>query len=130
MELSVDVQNAPIREIDIIIGGLYVGRELRNVLKKIMLKQPMSPMISYIVNNTPHRTKSAPSITFTQEDVVGVHYPHCDALVVRAIVAKNGLKRMLVDNESSVNNLFGATNDKMLIDYELTPMAFSIWFHR
>ncbi|CAI9763836.1 unnamed protein product [Fraxinus pennsylvanica] len=58
-----------------------------------------------------------------EEDVVSVHFPHCDALVVRAVVACNGLKCMLVDNDSSINILFRTTFDKMAVDHELTPMS-------
>lgn len=35
---------------------------------------------------------------------------------------------MLVDNESSINIIFGATFDKMEVDYELTPMHSSFIF--
>lgn len=45
-----------------------------------------------------------------------VHYLHCDALVVRVVVALQSLKRMLVDNDSSVNIKFGATFDKMEVN--------------
>ncbi|KAL2465637.1 Uncharacterized protein Adt_41488 [Abeliophyllum distichum] len=51
----------------------------------------------------------------------GVHYPHCDALVVRAVVARNGLGRMLVDNGSSVNVIFLSTYEQMNIDVLLEP---------
>lgn len=43
-------------------------------------------------------------------------------LVVKAIVTRNSLKHILVDNGRSINFLFGATYDKMMIDHELTPM--------
>ena len=79
-------------------------------------------MITYIVNESKTANKMAP-ITFSQEDAEGVHHPHCDALVVRAVVARNGLKRMLVDNGSSVNILFGSTFDKMQIEHGLIPMT-------
>ncbi|KAL2461799.1 Uncharacterized protein Adt_45219 [Abeliophyllum distichum] len=51
----------------------------------------------------------------------GVHYLHCDALVVRAVVAMNGLGRMLVDNGSSVNVIFLSTYEQMNIDIPLEP---------
>ncbi|KAL2486945.1 hypothetical protein Adt_31701 [Abeliophyllum distichum] len=47
-----------------------------------------------------HQQK-APLISFIEENEVGIRYPHCDALVVRAIVARNGLGRMLVDDGSA-----------------------------
>lgn len=70
-------------------------------------------MTNNLVNNNPDGIHTAPTITFTHEDTIGVHYPHCDALVVKAVVARNGLNRMVVDNVSSLNILFGATYDKM-----------------
>ncbi|CAI9762902.1 unnamed protein product [Fraxinus pennsylvanica] len=79
-------------------------------------------MTSYTVSRS-HEGRAVEPITFTQDDATGVHFPHCDVLVVRAIVASNGLKRMLEDNGSSVNILFGTTFDKMAMDHELTPMS-------
>lgn len=35
-------------------------------------------------------------------------------------MARNGLKRMLVDNGSSINIIFGATFNKLISDHELT----------
>ncbi|XP_022886722.1 uncharacterized protein LOC111402573 [Olea europaea var. sylvestris] len=57
-------------------------------------------------------------ITFSQEDAEGVHHPHCDALVVRAVVARNGLKRMLVDNGSSVN-IFIIPRGRIILPVEM-----------
>lgn len=57
---------------------------------------------------------------FTQEDAEGVHFFHYDALVVRAVVERNGFKRVFVYSDSFVNILFGATFDKMILDHELT----------
>lgn len=36
-------------------------------------------------------------------------------------MARNGFKRILVDNSSSLNILFGSNFDKMILDHELTP---------
>lgn len=54
---------------------------------------------------------------------MGLYYPHCEALVVRDVIARNRLKRMLVDNDSSVNIIFGFTIDKMLVNHELIAMT-------
>lgn len=70
-------------------------------------------MMSYLVNSTLRGAHATLSIIFTQEDAISVHYPHCDALVIRAIVARNGLNSMLVDNGSSINILFEITYKKM-----------------
>lgn len=60
-------------------------------------------------------------IVVIEDNTKGIHYPHYDALVARAIVGLNGLKRMLIDNESSINILFSSIYNKMLVDHELTP---------
>lgn len=51
-------------------------------------------MTSYIINHH-HGARNMQLITFTQEDMMGQHHLYCDALVVRVVVACNGLKRML-----------------------------------
>lgn len=50
-------------------------------------------MISYIVDGNSIRNQ-APPIVFTQEDTEGVNFLRYDALVVRAVVARNELKQM------------------------------------
>lgn len=72
-----------------------------------------------IVNHFQNASVVEP-ITFTQEDAASVHYPHCDALVVKAIIARNAF---LVDNGSSIYILFSSTYDKMLVDHKLIPMT-------
>ncbi|KAL2499224.1 Uncharacterized protein Adt_24774 [Abeliophyllum distichum] len=69
-----------------------------------------------------HQPK-APQIMFTEEDEVGVHYLHYDALVVHTIVARNGLGRMLVNDDSVVNILFGSTFNQMDVDHKLTSFS-------
>ncbi|KAL2526792.1 Uncharacterized protein Adt_11846 [Abeliophyllum distichum] len=59
----------------------------------------------------------------TEEDEAVIHYPHCDALVVRAIVARNGLGRMLVDDGSVVHILFGSAFDQMEVDHEVIAIS-------
>lgn len=81
-------------------------------------------MASFLVSNSLSSTeRRVQPITFIEDDVVGVYYPCCNALIVRAIVARNGLKRLLVDNGSLANIIFGATFDKMDVDHELTLMT-------
>ncbi|KAL2526126.1 Ribonuclease H [Abeliophyllum distichum] len=55
------------------------------------------------------------------ENEAGIHYPHCDALVVRAVVARNG--RILVDDRSAVNIVFSSAFDQMDVDHELTAIS-------
>ncbi|KAL2486028.1 Uncharacterized protein Adt_30784 [Abeliophyllum distichum] len=84
---------------------LRVGRPERN-----QLVLPVQPLI---------RTGKIDPITFTSTDATRVHFPHDDTLVVRIVVAKNGLEKMLVDDGSSVNIIYGTTYDKMDIE---TPL--------
>ncbi|KAL2479680.1 Beta-porphyranase [Abeliophyllum distichum] len=77
------------------------------------------PMESWQVHG--HQARAS-QISFTKEDEVGIHYPHYDALVVRAVVARNELERMLVDDGSSVNILFCSAFEQMDVDHEPTAI--------
>lgn len=78
-------------------------------------------MASFIVNSGQSSNQmEVQPIIFTQNDVVGIYYPHCDGLIVREIVARIYLKRMLVDNGSSVNIIYRSTFEKMEVGHELT----------
>ena len=44
-------------------------------------------------------------IIFSEKDTHHVHHPHCDALVIKAMIANNNVHRILVDNESSIDIL-------------------------
>ena len=45
-------------------------------------------------------------ITFKESDVHLVHHPHCDTLIVKAMMANSNVYRILVDNGSSVDILY------------------------
>lgn len=62
-------------------------------------------------------------IIFTQDYAIDLHYPHCEAPIIKAVITQNELKRMLVDSESSINILFSYTYDKMQVDHNLTLMT-------
>ncbi|XP_022855982.1 uncharacterized protein LOC111377157 [Olea europaea var. sylvestris] len=111
-----------IREIDTIIGRPHIGGNTRNAQRNYTRETNDPPMITYIVNESQEANRMAP-ISFSQENAQGVHHPHCDALVVRAVVARNGLKRMLVDSGSSMNKFFNSTFNKMQIEHGLIPMT-------
>ncbi|KAL2471123.1 Uncharacterized protein Adt_39259 [Abeliophyllum distichum] len=88
---------------------------LRNYAKGVRLK--------LVENCTVHGHRPmVPSITFMEEDEVGVHYLHCDSLVVCTVVPRNGLGKMSVDDGSAVNILFGSTFDQMEVDHGLTTI--------
>ena len=45
-------------------------------------------------------------ITFKESDAHLIHHPHCDSLVIKAMMANNNVHRILVDNGSSVDILY------------------------
>ncbi|KAL2498259.1 Uncharacterized protein Adt_23809 [Abeliophyllum distichum] len=114
-------EKPPIREIDTIYGGPYIGGQSRNAQKSYAKEAEGKLEMNWLVNSRPSSSSKVDPISFTEEDMKGVHYPHCDALVVRAVVARNGLGRMLVDNGSSVNVIFTSTYEQMNIDVPLEP---------
>ncbi|GFZ10804.1 hypothetical protein Acr_22g0002020 [Actinidia rufa] len=56
-----------------------------------------------------------PPITFSNEDLRGLHLPHDDALVVSAIVANFNVQRILIDSGSSADILFISVFEKMKV---------------
>ena len=52
-------------------------------------------------------------ITFSKKDAHHVRHPHCDALVIKAMIANNNVHRMLVDNGSSVDILYYQAFERM-----------------
>ncbi|GFS37771.1 hypothetical protein Acr_00g0053840 [Actinidia rufa] len=56
-----------------------------------------------------------PPITFSSDDLRGLHLPHDDALVVSAIIANFNVQRILIDSGSSADILFISAFEKMKI---------------
>ena len=52
------------------------------------------------------RTTDEKAITFMDEDVERVHYPHDDAIVITLLIADYTTRRVLVDNGSSADILY------------------------
>ncbi|GFZ21459.1 hypothetical protein Acr_29g0006210 [Actinidia rufa] len=56
-----------------------------------------------------------PPITFSNDDLRGLHLPHNDALVVYAVIANFNVQRILIDNGSSADILFISAFERMKI---------------
>ncbi|XP_052202690.1 uncharacterized protein LOC127808243 [Diospyros lotus] len=52
-------------------------------------------------------------ITFSEDDARDVHWPHNDALVIRAHIGNMEVRRIMVDTGSSVNVMYRACFDQM-----------------
>lgn len=64
------------------------------------------------------RTRKCPQITqeditFIEEDSWGVQHPHDDALVVTLVIANHRTRRVLIDNDSSIDILYLFTFEQM-----------------
>ncbi|GFS39342.1 hypothetical protein Acr_00g0062390 [Actinidia rufa] len=60
-------------------------------------------------------TEAHHPVTFTNDDLKGLHLPHDDALVISTMIANFNIQRILIDNGSSADILFIAAFDKMKI---------------
>ncbi|GFZ17254.1 hypothetical protein Acr_26g0005240 [Actinidia rufa] len=56
-----------------------------------------------------------PPITFSSDDLRGLHLPHDDALVVSAVIANFNVQRILIDSGSSTDILFISAFEKIKI---------------
>ena len=52
-------------------------------------------------------------ITFSDKDAHHIRHPHCNALVIKAMIANNNVHRMLVDNGSSMDILYYQAFERM-----------------
>ncbi|GFY99328.1 hypothetical protein Acr_13g0007290 [Actinidia rufa] len=59
-----------------------------------------------------------PPITFSNDDLRGLHLPHDDALVVSAVIANFNIQRILIDNGSSADILFISAFERIKIGLE------------
>ena len=61
-------------------------------------------------------------ITFSERDTHHARHPHCDALVIKAMIANNNVHRMLVNKGSSVDILYYQAFEKMGLKFsDLKP---------
>ena len=67
-------------------------------------------------------------ITFKESDAHLVHHPHCDTLVIKAMMANKNVHRTLVDNRSEVDILYYQAFPRMgLENSDLRPSPSPIY---
>ena len=99
----------PPHQIRTIFGGPHFAGETRGAQERYVREMKTRPLTNvHTVDKWPvkHCNGENNDITFKDYDAHLVHHPHCDALVVKAMMAKNNMHRILVDNESSVDILY------------------------
>ena len=108
-------QRNPIGEIRVISGGLGGGGDSNGSRKLHARSAKASGMICTL--DRPHKIlKSSPTITFFEEDALGIQHPYDDPLVISAVVANYNIHRILIDTGSSADVIFLATFDKLGIE--------------
>ncbi|GAA0145173.1 hypothetical protein LIER_05426 [Lithospermum erythrorhizon] len=91
--------------IDTISGGPAGGGDSRNSRKGYARRS------IYAINQAPP-IKGDPVI-FTDEELIGIEFPHDDPVVIAPIIANFMVERMLVDTGSPVDILYISTFDKL-----------------
>ncbi|GAA0185607.1 hypothetical protein LIER_32894 [Lithospermum erythrorhizon] len=91
--------------IDTISGGPAGGGDSRNSRKSYARRTV------YAITRT-SSVKSNP-VVFTEEELMGIEFPHDDPVVIAPVIANFMVERMLVDTGSSVDILYLGTFDKL-----------------
>ena len=92
----------PLREMRIIVGVTSTGSSSK--AKKTYLREVQNIQIT---RRPPRMIKEdEPTITFTDEDARRLHHPYDDAIVITLTIANCTTRRVLIDNESSVDILY------------------------
>ncbi|GFS31527.1 hypothetical protein Acr_00g0017880 [Actinidia rufa] len=92
-------------DIQIIHGGFESGGYSTSSTKK-HARSAFRPAEEEIYNLSSSYVGDQTPITFSNDDLRGLHLPHDDALVVSAIIANFNVQRILIDNGSSADILF------------------------
>ena len=102
-------------EIRIIVGGMSTGSSSK--AKKTYLREVQNVQIS----GRPPRMirEDEPAIIFTNEDARRLHHPHDDAIIITLVIGNYTTRRVLIDNESSIDILYYPTFQQMRINKEL-----------
>ncbi|GFY91215.1 hypothetical protein Acr_07g0014110 [Actinidia rufa] len=91
------------------IGGCSTSSRKKHTRSAFRLAEEEIYNLSspYVSDQTP--------ITFSNDDLRGLHLPHDDALVVSAVIANFNVQRILIDNGSSADILFISAFERMKI---------------
>ena len=97
-----ELASPPLGEIRIIAGGTSTG--ISSKAKKTYLREVQNVQTS----RRPPRMirEDEPAIIFTDEDARRLHHPYDDAIVITLAIANYTTRRVVIDNESSVDILY------------------------
>ena len=105
--------NAQLQVVTTVQGGLQDGNLARQ--RKKLLRAASQEDLAGQVNLTYAEPPFAPYeiIQFTNEEAKQVVHPHNDAIVLKAQVANNLVKRVLIDNGSAADIIFKTPLERM-----------------